>query len=329
MERRNLVQRLAASACGAALPTLFKPDALDDVRRASRRLVGTATESFLLLLALGSLPVAGAEGQSVAGPDTVVVRSGMLKLRAVLWRPAGRGAFPAVLFNHGSGHAAGVADGRRDQRHPDVMGPVFARHGYVLLYLFRRGDGLSVGQGTPSGDLMDRELAAHGQAARNRLQIRLLEIDEMRDALAGVAYLRARPEVDSRRIAIVGVSFGATLSVLLAERDSTVRATVAFAIGGYSWERSPELRALLLAAVGRTAAPVFFIHAANDYSVAPAKVLGAEMARLGKPHRVRIYPAVGRTPEEGHAFSDLRVPTWEPDVFAFLDEYLRERRGGS
>jgi hypothetical protein len=35
-------------------------------------------------------------------PDTVVVRSGSLSLRGVLWTPAGKGPFPAVLFNHGS-----------------------------------------------------------------------------------------------------------------------------------------------------------------------------------------------------------------------------------
>jgi hypothetical protein len=79
----------------------------------------------------------------------------------------------------------------------------------------------------------------------------------------------------------------------------------------------------LMAATAHIAAPVFFIHAATDYSIAPGKALDAERVRLGKPHRVKIYPPVGRTPEEGHAFLDLRVTTWEPDVFAFLDRYLR------
>jgi hypothetical protein len=83
------------------------------------------------------------------------------------------------------------------------------------------------------------------------------------------------------------------------------------------------LRARLLAAVARTVVPTFFIHAANDYSVASGKALGAEMARLGKPSRVKIYPAVGRTAEEGHAFVDLGLRSWEPDVFDFLDEHLR------
>jgi hypothetical protein len=45
--------------------------------------------------------------------------------------------------------------------------------------------------------------------------------------------------------------------------------------------------------------------------------------RLGKPHRTKIYPPVGRTADEGHDFVDLGIATWEPDVFAFLDEHVR------
>jgi dienelactone hydrolase len=277
---------------------------------------------ILMTLAMVSALAAQAAGQVPGGPDTVVVRSGALELHALLWRPPGRGPFPAVLFNHGSGHATGEAAGRRDQRHPDLLGPVFARHGYVFLYLYRRGDGLSAGQGVPSADRMDAELAAHDQAARNRLQLQLLQTDELSDALAGLASLRALPEVDPRRVAVVGTSFGGSLTVLMAERDSALRAAIVFSAAGYSWDRSPALRARLLAAVDQTSVPMFFIHAANDYSIHSGKAMDAEMARLGKPHRVKIYPPVGHTADEGHDFVDLGVATWEPDAFAFLNRHL-------
>lgn len=278
---------------------------------------------LLVALVVGAAFAARPEGQVADGPDTVAVQSGALELRALLWRPRGHGPFPAVLFNHGSGHEAGAASRSRDQRHPEVLGPVFARHGYVFLYLFRRGDGLSAGQGIASGDLMDQALAAQGQEARNQIQMHLLEADELGDALAGLAVLRALPEVDPRRVAVAGHSFGASLALLVAERDSTLRAAVVFAPAGFSWGRSTQLRARLLAAVDRTAAPIFFIHAANDYSVEPGKALGAEMARLGKAHRVTLYPPVGQSADEGHDFVHRRVATWEPDVFAFLDAHVR------
>jgi hypothetical protein len=34
-------------------------------------------------------------------------------------------------------------------------------------------------------------------------------------------------------------------------------------------------------------------------------------------------PPVGETADDGHRFVYLSVATWEPDVFAFLDERLR------
>jgi predicted acyl esterase len=117
-----------------------------------------------------------ATGQPTVGPETVVVRSGSNTLHALLWRPQGRGPFPAILLNHGSGRTReelerlGSYEGQAG-----ILGPVFARHGYVFLFLFRHGVGLSAGQGVSAIDLMNSELAAHGQDARNALQLRLLE----------------------------------------------------------------------------------------------------------------------------------------------------------
>jgi acetyl esterase/lipase len=110
---------------------------------------------------------------------------------------------------------------------------------------------------------------------------------------------------------------------LLAEREPNLRTVVIFSGAGYSWDRSPELRARLLTAVSHIRAPAFFIHAANDYTVAPGKALDARLQQLGKPHRLKIYPPIGRTADDGHAFPFLGVNIWEPDVFAFLDEYMR------
>ena len=80
---------------------------------------------------------------------------------------------------------------------------------------------------------------------------------------------------------------------------------------------------LLLCIVAHQASAGTVYDAANDFSLSPEKELGAQMDRLGRPpHQVRIYPSVGQTPEEGHDFVHQRIPTWEPDVFAFLDQYV-------
>jgi dienelactone hydrolase len=281
-----------------------------------------------MLLVMAPLPAfmlaTVAIGQRSAGPETIMVHYGSITLHGLLWRPQGRGPFPAVLLNHGSGRTReelqrlGPYEGQAE-----TLGPVFARHGYMLLFLFRQGVGLSADQGTSAIDLMNSEFAAHGQDARNALQLRLLENRELSAAAAGLAFLRRLRDVNTRKLAIVAHSFGGSLTILQAEKEQDLRAVVIFSGAGYSWDRSPELRTRLLAAMAHIQVPVFLIHAANDYSINPGKALDTRLAQLGKPHRLKIYPPIGRTPEDGHNFPFLGVTIWEPDVFAFIDEHMQ------
>ena len=257
-------------------------------------------------------------------PDTVVVRDGSVALRGLVWRPTGRGPFPAILISHGSGRAREeLARLGPYEKQADTIGPVFARHGYAVLFLFRRGVGLSESHDTSAIDLMNAANKAHGTAGRNALQLRLLDGREMSDALAGLAFLRRMPDVDANDVGLVGHSFGGSLTLLMAERDPRIRAAVIFSGAGYSWDQSPELRQRLFAAAAHVQSPVFLIHAANDYSTGMGTAIDARLRELGKPHRLKIYPPIGRSAEDGHAFPFLGVRQWERDVFAFLGEYMR------
>ena len=40
-------------------------------------------------------------GEKLGGPETVVVHNASVALHPMLWRPQGRGPFPAILLNHG------------------------------------------------------------------------------------------------------------------------------------------------------------------------------------------------------------------------------------
>jgi len=285
---------------------------------------GAARYAVVLAPFVLAFTLAAARGQAPGGPEIVVVHNGSVALHAMLWRPQGRGPFPAILLNHGSGRSPEELKRLGPyERNAERLGPVFARHGYAFLYLFRRGVGLSADQGASAVDLMNIESSAHGQQARNALQLQLLEDREMADARSGLQFLRALPYVDAGDVAIIGDSFGGSLTVLLAEREPNLRAVVVFSGSGYSFDRSPELRARLQTAVDKIEAPIFFIHAENDYSLSLGKTLDARRELIGKPHRLRIYPPIGDTPDDGHAFLYLGMNTWEPDVFAFLDEHMR------
>jgi dienelactone hydrolase len=171
---------------------------------------------------------AGQSSQSIA-PQTVDIPSGTLHLKEFLWKPAGSGPFPSILFNHG--RSDGPQQHTRDltiTAAAKILGPVFVKHGYTFFYLFRRGEGLSADQGPFIGDLLERERTAKGEESRAHLQVVLLTTDHLDDATSGLTFLKALPEVDRRRVAVVGHSFGGQLTLLMAGRDSTLRAAVAF-----------------------------------------------------------------------------------------------------
>ena len=257
-------------------------------------------------------------------PETVVVPSGKLRLKAFLWKPNGSGPFPTVLFNHGSGGAdAHHTAGLPITEAPKKLAPLFLKHGYAFLYIFRRGQGLSADQGPFMQDILRQEEATKGKEARQHSQFVLATTDQLNDVLAALAFLKATPAVDAKRIAIVGHSFGGQLTLLAAERDKSVRAAVTFAAAAGSWERSPELRDRLLNAVNKATVQIMLIQAANDYSTAPSYALADELARLHKPHLLKIYPPVGNASEDGHNFLYLAMPRWERDVFGFLDEHVK------
>lgn len=265
---------------------------------------------FIALTLLASC----AHGPSPPAVHIVEIPAGKAALRGFLWAPEGRGPFPAVLFNHGR---PDTPEQHLKQRSAQSIGPIFASHGYVFLYLFRHGEGLSAGAGPFIGDELAAAERAGGVSARNRVQLELLTGSHLADGLAGIAYLRGRSDVDASRIVVIGHSYGGQIALLEAERDRSLLAVVTFGAAAGSWSGSRDLRERLLAATARIQAPVMLIHAANDYSTEPGRALAAELERLAKPHVLIIYEPVGKTASEAHSFF-YWGHRWEADVFRFL-----------
>jgi dienelactone hydrolase len=254
-------------------------------------------------------------------PDTISLQSGNLTLRALLWLPVGQGPFATVIFTLGS---YPDSDTTHDPiKDASVLGPLFARKGYIYLTLFRRGVGLSKYQGLNSADLMEKAFKQNGQEGRNAVQLQQLETDQLQDMIAGLAYLRKRRDVDFNRMAIIGHSFGGSLTLLVAEHEPYIKAVVIFGPAAGSWDYSPRLRIRLIRAIENINAPVMFIHAQNDYSTNPGHALDSVMNQLGKPHKLKIYPKFGNSGSEGHNMIFQSTNTWEADVFGFLKDNLR------
>src|SRR5580692_5871142 len=138
----------------------------------------------------------------LSGADDVTFPSGDITLHGVVYRPEGKGPFPAVVYNHGS------AEGMISKTGFDALGPVFARHGWVFFGPYRRGQGLSASAGPYIGDEIAEAKKKGGMTAGAATMVRLLETDHLNDQLAALAWLRTQSFVSRDRIAVAGNSFG-------------------------------------------------------------------------------------------------------------------------
>ena len=78
--------------------------------------------AFVIAALVLTLTLATALGQQSAEPETVLIHNGSTTLHAILWRPQGRGPFPGILLNHGSGRT------REDLARLVPVGDGFAIH---------------------------------------------------------------------------------------------------------------------------------------------------------------------------------------------------------
>jgi carboxymethylenebutenolidase len=250
----------------------------------------------------------------LSAAEIVTFPSGELTLHSVLYKPEGAGPFPAVVYNHGS------APGMLSKEAFEALGPAFASHGWVFFGPYRRGQGLSASAGLYIGDQIAAAEKKGGVSAGAAAMVRLLETDHLQDQLAALAWLRQQPFVRPDRIAVAGNSFGGIEAVLGAERGNYC-AAIDSAGGAQSWAQAPELRSLMTRAVRNSNAPIFFFQAANDYDLSPSTTLSAVMKEAGKTYEVKVYPAYGSSPQDGHTFGYFGSSVWADDVFRFLDQH--------
>jgi pimeloyl-ACP methyl ester carboxylesterase len=139
-------------------------------------------------------------------------RTAGIKLAGTLTKPKGAGPYPAVILISGSGPQD------RDESilgHKPflVLADALTRRGIAVLRFDDRGVGGSTGKTMSS---TSEDLAG--------------------DVLAGVAFLKARPEIDSRAIGLIGHSEGGIIAPMVAARSSDVAFIVLMAGTGMGGE---------------------------------------------------------------------------------------------
>lgn len=269
---------------------------------------GAATA--LLLVACG-----GSGAAPTAPSNTLTFENGGVRLAYTIDLPPGSGPFPGVVLGHGSGEVT---------RHQLTwMSSRFTAMGFAVLRFDKRGVGESTGTysgvGPANSETMFRDLAS--------------------DVEAGVRTLRARPEVDAKRVGLAGASQAGWI-LPLAARNLKDAAFVILASGPvcsvglenyysdiveFSTRPLEEAYALLPSFTGphgydnvpvleHVNTPSLWLLGLDDRSI-PVPTTVANLERLkvqGRPFEWRTYQGLG------HSLS--------PGVWADVEQWLTERK---
>ena len=268
-----------------------------------------AALSASMLLAIRTVAPASAS-------EAVAFESGEKTLHGFVYKPAGTGPFPTVLYNHGS------SPGMVNNQAFDLIGPLFNARGWAFFAPYRRGQGTSSDAGPYIMDEVEAARARGGQELGGRTMARLLSTEQLQDQLAALAWLKKQPFARSTQIAVMGNSFGGVEAVLGAEQVGYCAAVDASG-GAESWDSSPDLRNVMLHAVQHSTVAIFFFQAENDYNLAASRTLYAAMRRVKRPAEIRIYPPYGNGPAGGHSFTYRGASIWIDDVVRFLDKHCK------
>jgi len=205
------------------------------------------------------------------------------ELTGELYRPAGVGPFPAVIWMYG-------CLGRTFREREKALGDHYASLGYVLLLVDSFG---------PRGitDRCDQSLGA--------------PVDRVMDAYGALLYLAGLPFVDPERVAIVGRSQGGEAALS------------AITLGGVETLFERRFRAAIIyyarcdVSMGAASAPTVILIGELDTNT-PASACQEMMRRRsgdGAPIRLVVYP------DAYHSFDSFRLRGRSEMAFGHRNEY--------
>ena len=283
------------------------------------------TRRAAAVIVLAALAAAcGDDAPSVpSAPAGRTFPSGDIQIGYTLDLPSGTGPFPAIVFGHGSGRST------RDEVRGLTGRMVSA--GFAVLRYDKRGVGESGG-------------VYEGVSPLGGERVLSLLADDM---AAGVAFLATRPEIDSRRIGLMGVSqagwiiplaarrapsaafmvlvVGPTVSVGLenfysdlAEQTSVPLEQVYPQLAGFrgpaGFDPRPTLETL--------STPGLWILGEQDRSIPTPQTVAvlAELRAAGHPYRWIVYPGAGHNMTDAATGAPVDFLS---DVFDFLAPWRR------
>jgi dienelactone hydrolase len=282
----------------------------------------------LVVCAFAAAPIAVAADlapETVRIPvDDVTGARRSLDMVTGVFRPAGPGPFPVVVYSHGR---SGTEAERSNTELPDPRGHIryWLRKGFAVVAPIRPGyGGTGGGDREASGVAYDMfgncwgrpDFARSASAATTAV-------------LAALGWIRQQPWADATHIVLVGTSMGGLASIATAATNPPgVAGYVNFAGGtGGNGKRSPEQSCgssdmeALMSEYGRTThVPSLWLYAENDMFWGPdwPRAWHRAFARGGSPTRLVMTAPVPYA--DGHQLLARGARLWTATVDRFLEE---------
>ncbi len=284
-----------------------------------------------LCAATGVVLVAGCDGGSngrAAAPSSAVssdraptpfVEQGQaVTLEVVIYKPAGPGPFPTVVFNHGSTGLGNDSSLFTVTYTHEALARFFVERGWLVAFPQRRGRG-------KSGGLYDEGFEPDRSRYSCRSELSLPGVERaLADIDAAVDYLRARADVDPNRMLSGGISRGGILAIAhAARRPDVYRGSFNF-VGGWLGEACVDAAEVNRSTFVRGASfPIesLWLYGESDpfYTIAHSRASFDAFAAAGGQGTFNVYR---RAPGlDGHFIID-EVALWAAD----LDRYVREHQ---
>jgi dienelactone hydrolase len=235
-------------------------------------------------------------------------------LEIVIFKPDGKGPFPAIVFNHGSGGSGKDVARLKQTWINEGLAQFFNERGWLVAFPQRSGRGRSDGV-NDEGFLPDR--SAYSCAERYALP----GLDRAaEDVTAAFNYVFTRTDVDSTRLVVGGQSRGGMLAIAFAGKLPDRPVAVVNFVGGWVGDTCSDAIAINTSAAKQGAAfqgPTLWLYGENDSMYKSAHSRGNFQAFLengGKGEFVLYSLSAGT---DGHRLID-HPSVWAHDLEQFL-----------
>ena len=248
-------------------------------------------------------------------PTPFVENDKPVTLEMVIYKPAGNGPFPALMFNHGSTGNGDNPAAFISTYTSAAIARYFTEKGWLVAFPQRRGRGKSDGLYDEGFEANRSQYSCDPQLSLPGLERALSDMD------AAYSYLAARPDVDSKRLLIGGQSRGGIASsVYAATRPMRFVGVVNF-VGGWVGDRCPSAAAINTVSFTRAAgfaSPMLWLYGDNDpfYKISHSRQNFDAFQAAGGIGEFHVFNLGAG--QSGHGLISMRSQ-WQSAVMRYLD----------